>query len=79
MIIDEICEYLNTKLTNEWTGLDNVYELLVKRGMSHEEVEEVLDFLAKYFVEFDEKGSRVKLTTNFRSLYGSSPILIEES
>jgi hypothetical protein len=30
--------------------------------MSHEEVEEVLDFLAKYFVEFDENSRRRIIT-----------------
>jgi len=47
----------------EWTGLDELSEILERRGLGEEETEGVMSFLRSYFLEVDEIGHRARLSS----------------
>ncbi len=56
----------------EWIGIDELVELVRRSGVSEQDLEAVLEFLRKYFIEVDESGRRVRLKPWARDLFGVS-------
>jgi hypothetical protein len=62
-MIDEVFWHLCSKITAEgWVDLDELSDFLMKHGLSQKEVEELMGFLEKYFLEVDVRARRVKFT-----------------
>jgi len=68
-LIDEICAYLVSKPADHWTELSEITKAARKYGLTDSEAESALSFLAKYFLEFDEKGERARLIRSFYDLF----------
>jgi len=64
-LIDEICRYLYSKMaTEEWTSLDELYEIVKRHCLGKKEMEDsMMNFLKKYFIEVDESKQKVRLSS----------------
>jgi len=68
-LIDEICAYLVSKPADHWTELSEITKVAGKYGLTDAEAESTLNFLAKYFLEVDEKEERARLIRSFYDLF----------
>lgn len=63
-MIDDIFKYLRSKMAaNEWTRIDELTDTMRQQGLTEKELEDVVNFLMKYFVEVDTSGQCVKLNS----------------
>lgn len=68
-MIDEVCAYLVSKPADRWTELTEIRETVRKFGLTDAEAQSALNFLAKYFLELDEKGEKARLVRSFYDLF----------
>ena len=68
-MIDEVCGYLVSKPADHWTELSEIAKVVREFGLTDAEAESALNFLAKYFLEIDEKGERARLIRSFYDLF----------
>lgn len=68
-MIDEVCAYLGSKPADHWTELSEITKVVRKFGLTDAEADSALNFLAKYFLELDEKGERARLIRSFYDLF----------
>jgi len=68
-LIDEACKCLFSKAASEWINLNEAIQIFRKYGLTEDEAETILRFLAKYFLEFDECEGKVRPLESFRKLY----------
>jgi hypothetical protein len=68
-LIDEVCAYLVSKPADRWTELTEITKAVRKFGLTDAEAESALIFLAKYFLELDEKGEKARLIRSFYDLF----------
>jgi len=64
-LIDEVHEYLSSKPPGGWTELSEISRILSRHNLTGVEAELLLDFLMKYFLEFDARTNSVRLTRSF--------------
>lgn len=63
-MLDEIFEDLCSRIADEeWTSLNELSDVLKRRGLGREETEGVMRFLTSYFLEVDEIGGRARLSS----------------
>lgn len=73
MLTNVVSEHLCSKVDNaEWIDLDELAEIIKRSDLSQQELEDVLEFLRKYFIEVDEGRRRARLKPWARSLFGVS-------
>ena len=68
-MIDEICAYLVSKPAERWTELREITKVVREFGLTDAEAESAMNFLAKYFLELDEKGERARLIRSFYDIF----------
>ena len=68
-MINKVFDRLFSNMGSEWIDVDEILNFLMDQGLSLNEAELVLDFLSKYFLEFDGSGRKVRVLSCFRRLY----------
>ena len=71
-MINKVFDRLFSNMGSEWIDVDEILNFLMDQGLSLNEAELVLDFLSKYFLEFDSSGRKVRVLSCFRRLYEES-------
>ena len=63
-MLDDIFKHLYSRTADEeWTSLEKLDEILETHGLAKKETERVMHFLASYFLDVDEIGRRVRLSS----------------
>ncbi len=69
-MIDDLCEHLSTRMTSEeWIDMSELYMLMKNQSLKPAEVEDVMGFLKKYFLEIDEIGQKARLNPWMHNLF----------
>lgn len=69
-LMNEICTQI-CSMGRDWIDINMILDVLRRNYcLSDEKAEIVFNFLAKYFLEVDESGKRVRPTEEFYNLYG---------
>ena len=70
MIVDDILGYLCVKrMAVEWTESSELEEIVKKFSQNQEETREIVNFLEKYFLEYDEIRHKVKVLDSVSNLF----------
>ncbi|MEM2938698.1 MAG: hypothetical protein QXU95_00255 [Candidatus Bathyarchaeia archaeon] len=67
-MIDEILEKI-CSLGNGWTDKNAIVNILRNHGFADEEINKILNFLIKYFLEINESGEKIRPSESLRKLY----------
>lgn len=72
-MLDEVFErlYRNSK-SEKRTDLEELYRIIKESFLEEKDVDYVMDFLKKYFIEVDEETRQVKLSSWTYSLFEMS-------
>jgi len=72
-LLDEVFErlYRNSK-SEKRTDLEELYRIIKESFLEEKDVDYVMDFLKKYFIEVDEETRQVKLSSWTYSLFEMS-------
>ena len=67
---DEFFEQLCSKMiTEEWISVNELDEIIRRRGLGKEEMKDLLVFLKKYFIQVDESTQKARLNPWARRLF----------
>lgn len=58
--------------TAEWVRPDELTEIIRRQGLTQRELEEIEDFIKKYFMNVEESSQRMKLNSWTYNLFESS-------
>ena len=70
-LIDRVCKQLFSGQSFEWVDLKKAINAFMDYGLAKDEAKDILDFLAKYFLEVDECECKARPIESFRRLYTS--------
>jgi hypothetical protein len=72
-LIDDVFKHLFDKKENEkWTNISELIEILRRRSLSSQEIEDVVGFLGKYMLDFNKDNKKARLTFWMNNLFEKS-------
>jgi len=67
--IEKVCIRLSSKPPSERSDISEITQSLQGFGLTETETELALQFLKRYFLEFDESGSKARLAQYARDIF----------